>query len=60
MCTDLQHLAHAGTDSEPVGSNSGGNGLPPMPNMETIDGPNLAAAAGGYLDGYHHRHLFRA
>ncbi|DBA92026.1 TPA: hypothetical protein ACH3X2_003908 [Trebouxia sp. C0005] len=32
-----------GTDSEPVGGNSGGSGLPPMPGMETTDGPNLAA-----------------
>ena len=42
-CTDLLHLAHAGTDSEPVGGNSAGSGLPPMPGMETTDGPNLAA-----------------
>lgn len=32
-----------GTDSEPVGGNSAGSGLPPMPGMETTDGPNLAA-----------------
>ena len=33
----------AGTDSEPVGGNSAGNGLPPMPGMDGTDGPNLAA-----------------
>lgn len=32
-----------GTDSEPVGGNSAGNGLPPMPGMDSADGPNLAA-----------------
>lgn len=36
-------FACVGTDSEPVGGNSAGNGLPPMPGMDTTDGPNLAA-----------------
>ena len=36
-------LVCTGTDSEPVGGNSAGSGLPPMPGMDTSDGPNLAA-----------------
>lgn len=33
----------AGSDSEPVGGSSAGNGMPPMPGMDGADGPNLAA-----------------